>query len=144
MMEIAFKIFVFCLEFFHHKFGILDSINVVVSFVLDIILLFQEHEFEALGLLILLWLLCLAKIIDGTIILVKTRSEQQLMRLKQINTQLAAKIQHLELSCSEKEQEIERLNKLLATARTAWQGKLEVYLLHSTEWSARACTCERG
>nr|3A2A_A Chain A, Voltage-gated hydrogen channel 1 [Homo sapiens]3A2A_B Chain B, Voltage-gated hydrogen channel 1 [Homo sapiens]3A2A_C Chain C, Voltage-gated hydrogen channel 1 [Homo sapiens]3A2A_D Chain D, Voltage-gated hydrogen channel 1 [Homo sapiens] len=43
----------------------------------------------------------------------KTRSERQLLRLKQMNVQLAAKIQHLEFSCSEKEQEIERLNKLL-------------------------------
>nr|3VMY_A Chain A, Voltage-gated hydrogen channel 1 [Mus musculus]3VMY_B Chain B, Voltage-gated hydrogen channel 1 [Mus musculus]3VMY_C Chain C, Voltage-gated hydrogen channel 1 [Mus musculus]3VMY_D Chain D, Voltage-gated hydrogen channel 1 [Mus musculus]3VMZ_A Chain A, Voltage-gated hydrogen channel 1 [Mus musculus]3VMZ_B Chain B, Voltage-gated hydrogen channel 1 [Mus musculus]3VMZ_C Chain C, Voltage-gated hydrogen channel 1 [Mus musculus]3VMZ_D Chain D, Voltage-gated hydrogen channel 1 [Mus muscu len=40
-------------------------------------------------------------------------SERQILRLKQINIQLATKIQHLEFSCSEKEQEIERLNKLL-------------------------------
>lgn len=38
----------------------------------------------------------------GIIISVKTRSERQLLRLKQINIQLAAKIQHLEFSCSEK------------------------------------------
>ncbi|XP_053784192.1 voltage-gated hydrogen channel 1 isoform X2 [Desmodus rotundus] len=113
MMEIAFKIFVFRLEFFHHKFEILDSIVVVVSFVLDIVLVFREHEFEALGLLILLRLWRVARIINGIIISVKTRSERQLLRLKQINIQLAAKIQHLEFSCSEKEQEIERLNKLL-------------------------------
>ncbi|XP_036907981.1 voltage-gated hydrogen channel 1 [Sturnira hondurensis] len=113
MMEIAFKIFVFHLEFFHHKFEILDSIVVVVSFVLDIVLVFQEHEFEALGLLILLRLWRVARIVNGIIISVKTRSERQMLRLKQINIQLAAKIQHLEFSCSEKEQEIERLNKLL-------------------------------
>ncbi|XP_037367073.1 voltage-gated hydrogen channel 1 [Talpa occidentalis] len=113
MMEIFFKIFVFRLEFFHHKFEILDAIVVVVSFVLDIVLLFREHEFEALGLLILLRLWRVARIINGIIISVKTRSERQLLRLKQINMQLAAKIQHLEFSCTEKEQEIERLNKLL-------------------------------
>ncbi|XP_058137358.1 voltage-gated hydrogen channel 1 isoform X1 [Dasypus novemcinctus] len=113
MMEICFKIHVFRLEFFHHKFEILDAIVVVVSFVLDIFLLFREHEFEALGLLILLRLWRVARIINGIIISVKTRSERQLLRLKQINTQLASKIQHLEFSCSEKEQEIERLNKLL-------------------------------
>lgn len=39
---------------------------------------------------------------SGIIISVKTRSERQLLRLKQINMQLAAKIQHLEFSCSEK------------------------------------------
>ncbi|XP_032458426.1 voltage-gated hydrogen channel 1 isoform X2 [Phocoena sinus] len=113
MMEIFFKIFVFRLEFFHHKFEILDAIIVVVSFVLDVVLLFREHEFEALGLLILLRLWRVARIINGIIISVKTRSERQLLRLKQINIQLATKIQHLEFSCSEKEQEIERLNKLL-------------------------------
>ncbi|KAM6166762.1 voltage-gated hydrogen channel 1 [Erethizon dorsatum] len=113
MMEIFFKIFVFRLEFFHHKFEILDTVVVVVSFVLDIVLLFQEHEFEALGLLILLRLWRVARIINGIIISVKTRSERQLLRLKQMNIQLATKIQHLEFSCTEKEQEIERLNKLL-------------------------------
>ncbi|XP_005403219.2 PREDICTED: voltage-gated hydrogen channel 1 isoform X2 [Chinchilla lanigera] len=113
MVEIFLKIFVFRLEFFHHKFEILDTVVVVVSFVLDIVLLFQEHEFEALGLLILLRLWRVARIINGIIISVKTRSERQLLRLKQMNIQLAAKIQHLEFSCTEKEQEIERLNKLL-------------------------------
>lgn len=113
MMEIFFKIFVFRLEFLHHKFEILDTVVVVVSFVLDIVLLFREHEFEALGLLILLRLWRVARIINGIIISVKTRSERQLLRLKQMNIQLATKIQHLEFSCTEKEQEIERLNKLL-------------------------------
>ncbi|GAB1290135.1 Voltage-gated hydrogen channel 1 [Apodemus speciosus] len=113
MVEIFFKIFVFRLEFFHHKFEILDAIVVVVSFVLDLVLLFKNHHFEALGLLILLRLWRVARIINGIIISVKTRSERQILRLKQINIQLATKIQHLEFSCSEKEQEIERLNKLL-------------------------------
>ncbi|XP_063081678.1 voltage-gated hydrogen channel 1 isoform X1 [Cavia porcellus] len=113
MIEISFKIFVFRLEFFHHKFEILDTVVVVISFILDIVLLFQEHQFEALGLLILLRLWRVARIINGIIISVKTRSERQLLRLKQMNIQLATKIQHLEFSCTEKEQEIERLNKLL-------------------------------
>ncbi|CAO2629521.1 Voltage-gated hydrogen channel 1 [Lemmus lemmus] len=113
MLEIFFKIFVFRLEFFHHKFEILDTIVVVVSFVLDLVLLFKKHQFEALGLLILLRLWRVARIINGIIISVKTRSERQILRLKQMNIQLATKIQHLEFSCSEKEQEIERLNKLL-------------------------------
>ncbi|XP_005897463.2 voltage-gated hydrogen channel 1 isoform X1 [Bos mutus] len=102
MMEIFFKIFVFRLEFFHHKFEILDTIVVVISFILDLVLLFREHQFEALGLLILLRLWRVARIINGIIISVKTRSERQLLRLKQINIQLATKIQHLEFSCSEK------------------------------------------
>ncbi|MEJ1282037.1 hydrogen voltage-gated channel 1 [Cricetulus griseus] len=117
MVEIFFKIFVFRLEFFHHKFEILDAVVVVVSFVLDLILLFKKHQFEALGLLILLRLWRVARIINGVspvllgcvgegrkgiIISVKTRSERQILRLKQINIQLATKIQHLEFSCSEK------------------------------------------
>lgn len=113
MLEIFLKIYVFRLEFFHHKFEILDAIVVVVSFVLDLVLFFKNHQFEALGLLILLRLWRVARIINGIIISVKTRSERQILRLKQINIQLATKIQHLEFSCSEKEQEIERLNKLL-------------------------------
>ncbi|XP_008837621.2 voltage-gated hydrogen channel 1 [Nannospalax galili] len=113
MMEIFFKIFVFRLEFFHHKFEILDAMVVVVSFVLDFVFLFKKHQFEALGLLILLRLWRVIRIINGIIISVKTHSERQILRLKQMNIQLATKIQHLEFSCSEKEQEIERLNKLL-------------------------------
>ncbi|XP_052611260.1 voltage-gated hydrogen channel 1 isoform X2 [Peromyscus californicus insignis] len=102
MLEIFLKIFVFRLEFFHHKFEILDAIVVVVSFILDLILFFKKHQFEALGLLILLRLWRVARIINGIIISVKTRSERQILRLKQINIQLATKIQHLEFSCSEK------------------------------------------
>lgn len=65
MLEIIFKVFVFRLEFFHHKFEILDAIVVVLSFVLDLILLFKKHQFEALGLLILLRLWRVARIING-------------------------------------------------------------------------------
>lgn len=65
MMEITFKLFVFRLEFFHHKFEILDTVVVVVSFILDVVLLFQKHQFEALGLLILLRLWRVARIING-------------------------------------------------------------------------------
>lgn len=65
MLEIFFKIFVFRLEFFHHKFEIMDAIVVVVSFVLDLVLLFKNHHFEALGLLILLRLWRVARIING-------------------------------------------------------------------------------
>lgn len=65
MMEIFFKLFVFRMEFFHHKFEILDAIVVVVSFILDFVLLFRKHQFEALGLLILLRLWRVARIING-------------------------------------------------------------------------------
>ncbi|NXU59695.1 HVCN1 protein, partial [Turnix velox] len=113
LVEVGFKIFVYRREFFHHKFEVLDGVVVVVSFILDIVLIFREHEFEAVGLLILLRLWRVARIINGIILSVKTRSEQQLSKLKQANLKLATKVEQLEQSCVEKEQEIERLNKIL-------------------------------
>ncbi|KAF7240837.1 Voltage-gated hydrogen channel 1 [Varanus komodoensis] len=113
LVELGFKLFVFRLEFFHHKFEVLDAVVIIISFVLDVVLLFREHEFEALGLLILLRLWRVARIINGIILSVKTRSEQQLSKLKQTNTQLSAKVEQLESSCAEKELEIGRLNNLL-------------------------------
>ncbi|XP_063207107.1 voltage-gated hydrogen channel 1 [Chroicocephalus ridibundus] len=113
LVEVGFKVFVYRREFFHHKFEVLDGIVVVVSFILDIVLIFREHEFEAVGLLILLRLWRVARIINGIILSVKTRSEQQVSKLKQANLKLATKVEQLERSCIEKEQEIERLNKIL-------------------------------
>ncbi|XP_021268410.1 voltage-gated hydrogen channel 1 [Numida meleagris] len=113
LVEVGFKIFVYGREFFHHKFEVLDSIVVVVSFILDLVLLFREHEFEAVGLLILLRLWRVARIINGIILSVKTRSEQQVSKLKQVNLKLATKVEQLQHSCVEKEQEIERLTKML-------------------------------
>lgn len=65
LVEVGFKVFVYRWEFFHHKFEVLDGIVVIVSFILDIVLIFQEHEFEAVGLLILLRLWRVARIING-------------------------------------------------------------------------------
>ncbi|OPJ75010.1 serine/threonine-protein phosphatase PP1-gamma catalytic subunit isoform B [Patagioenas fasciata monilis] len=113
LVEVGFKVFIYRWEFFHHKFEVLDGVVVVVSFILDVILIFREHEFEAVGLLILLRLWRVARIINGIILSVKTRSEQQVSKLKQANLKLATKVEQLEQSCIEKEQEIERLNKIL-------------------------------
>ncbi|XP_032561271.1 voltage-gated hydrogen channel 1 [Chiroxiphia lanceolata] len=113
LVEVGFKVFVYRREFFHHKFEVLDGVVVVVSFVLDVVLIFQEHEFEAVGLLILLRLWRVARIINGIILSVKTRSEQQVSKLKQANLKLATRLEQLEYSCVEKEQEIERLNNIL-------------------------------
>lgn len=65
LVEVGFKVFVYRWEFFHHKFEVLDGIVVIVSFILDIVLIFREHEFEAVGLLILLRLWRVARIING-------------------------------------------------------------------------------
>ncbi|NXP25481.1 HVCN1 protein, partial [Scytalopus superciliaris] len=113
LVEVGFKVFVYRREFFHHKFEVLDGAVVVVSFVLDVVLIFHEHDFEAVGLLILLRLWRVARIINGIILSVKTRSEQQVSKLKQANLKLATRLEQLEHSCVEKEQEIERLNNIL-------------------------------
>ncbi|NWS75429.1 HVCN1 protein, partial [Crotophaga sulcirostris] len=65
LVEVGFKVFVYRWEFFHHKFEVLDGIVVVVSFILDVVLIFREHEFEGVGLLILLRLWRVARIING-------------------------------------------------------------------------------
>ncbi|XP_064025103.1 voltage-gated hydrogen channel 1 isoform X2 [Pogoniulus pusillus] len=91
LVEVGFKVFIYGREFFHHKFEVLDGIVVVVSFILDIVLIFRER----------------------IILSVKTRSEQQVSKLKQANLKLAMRVEQLENSCMEKEQEIERLNKIL-------------------------------
>ncbi|KFV50333.1 Voltage-gated hydrogen channel 1 [Gavia stellata] len=115
LVEVGFKVFVYRREFFHHKFEVLDGIVVIVSFILDIVLIFREHEFEAVGLLILLrlWRGVFFLSTVGIILSVKTRSEQQVSKLKQANLKLATKVEQLERSCIEKEQEIERLNMIL-------------------------------
>lgn len=99
MVEVFFKIFAFRLEFFHHKFEILDSVVVVVSFVLDIVLLFQEHEFEALGLLILLRLWRVARIINGTSpALLGCRADRNGCVMKALRTVIFSKLTNLILS----------------------------------------------
>ncbi|NXI60571.1 HVCN1 protein, partial [Chloroceryle aenea] len=113
LVEVGLKIFVYRREFFHHKFEVLDGVIVIVSFIFDVVLIFQEHELEAVGLLILLRLWRVARIINGIILSVKTRSEQQVSKLKQANLKLATKVEQLERSCIEKEQAIQRLNKIL-------------------------------
>lgn len=65
LVEVGFKVFVYRREFFYHKFEVLDGIVVIVSFILDVVLIFLEHEFEAVGLLILLRLWRVARIING-------------------------------------------------------------------------------
>lgn len=67
MVELAFKVYAFQLEFFHHKFEVLDGIVVIVSFILDIVYISQENAFDGVGLLILLRLWRVARIINGTL-----------------------------------------------------------------------------
>ncbi|XP_027713180.1 voltage-gated hydrogen channel 1-like isoform X2 [Vombatus ursinus] len=66
MIEIVVKLYVFHKEFFSHKCEILDVVVVIVSFALDIAVLFCGHEFDAFGLLILLRLWRVARIMNRT------------------------------------------------------------------------------
>ncbi|XP_074061753.1 voltage-gated hydrogen channel 1-like isoform X2 [Macrotis lagotis] len=113
LVEIALKLYVFHKEFLSHKFEILDVVVVFVSLALDITIMFQVHNFKVLRLVILFRLWRVARIMNGMIISVKTHSDREISKLKLINHQLAMKIQLLETSYTEKEQEIERLNKRL-------------------------------
>ncbi len=66
MVELSGKIYAYRLEFLHHKFEVFDGIVVVVSFILDIVYISKEDAFDAMGLLILLRLWRVARIINGT------------------------------------------------------------------------------
>lgn len=65
MVELAGKVFAYRREFFDHKFEVFDGVVVVVSFVLDVVLIFREDAFDGIGLLILLRLWRVARIING-------------------------------------------------------------------------------
>ncbi|XP_053107311.1 voltage-gated hydrogen channel 1-like [Hemicordylus capensis] len=96
LMEVAFKLFAYRLEFFHHTFEVLDVIVVIISFALDITVLVEERDFGGLGFLILLRLWRVARIINGILISFKKRSRR--LPLKQSNLQNTPKIQQLERS----------------------------------------------
>ncbi len=66
MVELSGKIYAYRLELLHHKFEVFDGIVVVVSFILDIVYISKEDVFDAMGLLILLRLWRVARIINGT------------------------------------------------------------------------------
>nr|3WKV_A Chain A, Ion channel [Mus musculus] len=100
MLDLGLRIFAYGPKnFFTNPWEVADGLIVVVSFVLDLVLLFKSHHFEALGLLILLRLWRVARIINGIII----------SRMKQLEDkieELLSKIYHLE-------NEIARLKKLI-------------------------------
>lgn len=74
MVELVGKLYAFRLEFFHHKFEVFDGLVVLVSFILDIVYIFHEDAFDAIGLLILLRLWRVARIINGELLPGTTRS----------------------------------------------------------------------
>ncbi|XP_056130430.1 voltage-gated hydrogen channel 1 isoform X2 [Lampris incognitus] len=106
MVELAGKLYAFCLEFFQHRFEVFDGAVVVVSFVLDIVFISNEDSFDGMGLLILLRLWRVARILNGILVSVKTRADQRLHKLKQSYDHLVHRVTELQ----ERNDELERVN----------------------------------
>ncbi|KAM5193372.1 voltage-gated hydrogen channel 1 [Mantella aurantiaca] len=113
LLEIAGKLYAFRLEFFHHKFEVFDAVIVIISFIIDVVYLTREDVFNAVGLLILLRLWRVARIVNGVILSVKSRAEEKINKLKEKQETLLARVAQLEQQCSQQEQEIGRLQKVL-------------------------------
>ncbi|CAI9564049.1 unnamed protein product [Staurois parvus] len=113
LLEIAGKLYAFRLEFFHHKFEVFDAVIVIISFIIDVVYITREDVFSAVGLLILLRLWRVARIVNGVILSVKSRAEEKIHKLKEKQETLLARVSELEQQCSQQEQEIGRLQKLL-------------------------------
>uniref|UniRef100_A0A8C5N420 Voltage-gated hydrogen channel 1 n=1 Tax=Leptobrachium leishanense TaxID=445787 RepID=A0A8C5N420_9ANUR len=113
LVEIVAKLYAFRLEFFHHKFEVFDAVIVIISFIIDIIYISREDIFSAVGLLILLRLWRVARIVNGVILSVKSRAEEKTNKLKEKQSVLLSKVSQLEQQCTDQEQEISRLQRLL-------------------------------
>ncbi|XP_020779225.2 voltage-gated hydrogen channel 1 [Boleophthalmus pectinirostris] len=113
VVELMGKLFAYRLEFFQHKFEVFDGLVVVVSFVLDIVFIFREDAFDAMGLLILLRLWRVARIINGILVSVKTRADQRLHKLKESYDHLVQRVTELQARTDKLEQENQKLQALL-------------------------------
>ncbi|XP_067911075.1 voltage-gated hydrogen channel 1 [Heterodontus francisci] len=121
ILELIGKLYAFRLEFFWHKFEVLDGIIVVVSFILDIVYISREDAFDGLGLLILLRLWRVARIMNGILMTVKSRAAKKETELKRANNQFRQRIGELQNECTELTQEVERLRRLLQEHRINYQ-----------------------
>uniref|UniRef100_UPI00398ED233 voltage-gated hydrogen channel 1 n=1 Tax=Pristiophorus japonicus TaxID=55135 RepID=UPI00398ED233 len=121
ILELIAKLYAFRLEFFWHKFEVLDGVIVVVSFILDIVYISREDAFDGVGLLILLRLWRVARIINGIILTVKSRALKKETELRHANSQLRQRVGELQNECTELTQEVERLRRLLQEHRINYQ-----------------------
>ncbi|XP_032899181.1 voltage-gated hydrogen channel 1 [Amblyraja radiata] len=121
ILELAGKLYAFRLEFFWHKFEVLDAVIVIVSFILDIVYISREDAFDGVGLLILLRLWRVARIINGILMTVKSRQLKKETELKQVNSDLWHRVGELQGECTVLTQEVERLRKLLQEHRINYQ-----------------------
>ncbi|XP_041846207.1 voltage-gated hydrogen channel 1 [Melanotaenia boesemani] len=113
MVELAGKLFAYRLEFFQHKFEVFDGLVVVVSFALDIAYIYHEDSFDGMGFLILLRLWRVARIINGILLSVKTRSDQRIHKLKTSYDHLVQRVTELQKRSDELAQENQKLQALL-------------------------------
>ncbi|XP_078409004.1 voltage-gated hydrogen channel 1 [Cetorhinus maximus] len=113
ILELMGKLYAFRLEFFWHKFEVLDGVVVVVSFILDIVYISREDAFDGVGLLIILRLWRVARIINGILMTVKSRAVKKETELKHANDHLKQRIGELQNECTELTEEVERLRRLL-------------------------------
>ncbi|KAG7281580.1 hypothetical protein CRUP_010055, partial [Coryphaenoides rupestris] len=113
MMELAGKLFAYQLEFFQHKFEVFDGLVIVVSFVLDIVYIFNEDSFDGMGFLILLRLWRVARILNGILVSLKTRADYRLHQLKETYDHLVQRATELQERNDKLEQENNRLGTLL-------------------------------
>lgn len=113
VVELGGKLFAYRVEFFDHKFEVFDGVVVIVSFVLDVVYIFREDAFDGVGLLILLRLWRVARIVNGVLVSVKTRANQQLHKLKESYDHLVQRVTELQARTDKLEQENQKLQALL-------------------------------
>lgn len=113
MMELAGKIFAYRLDFFKHKFEVFDGIVVVVSFILDVVYISREDAFDGVGLLILFRLWRVARIVNGILMSMKNRANNEVQKLKYSNNHLIQRVNELQEKNSKLEQENSQLRSLL-------------------------------
>nr|NP_001071937.1 voltage-gated hydrogen channel 1 [Ciona intestinalis]Q1JV40.1 RecName: Full=Voltage-gated hydrogen channel 1; AltName: Full=Hydrogen voltage-gated channel 1; Short=HV1; AltName: Full=Voltage sensor domain-only protein [Ciona intestinalis]BAE94277.1 hypothetical protein [Ciona intestinalis] len=115
MVEIALKIIADHRHFIHHKVEVLDAVVVVISFGVDIALIFvgESEALAAIGLLVILRLWRVFRIINGIIVTVKTKADDRVHEIKKKNSELELQIHNLEEKLSQKEQDMSRLHEIL-------------------------------
>lgn len=111
MIEFGLKIYVYQRELLNHKFEIFDALVVLVAWCLDIVLLTLDTKTAVIGvqLLILLRLWRVARIVNGIIQGIRTRSNAKLKKQKDIQTTLASENDQLKLANSKLEEELTHL-----------------------------------
>nr|CAB3254996.1 voltage-gated hydrogen channel 1 [Phallusia mammillata] len=85
MIEIGLKIYADHRHFIRHKIEVLDAVVVIISFAVDIALVFFENSeaLAALGLLVILRLWRVFRIVNGIIVTVKTKADERVHTMKE-------------------------------------------------------------